>query len=260
MRHMVSWVVLLFAMMGPTATAATLVLDLQGAHKVLSAQAVIRSEKENARIPGILNRGKCVFKDLQPGIYDVVLETKFGTIEGVNLKTYDELGRLETVDEFGKLKSKEFKDVLRRATLIKIFENKRRIFAIEGHAKRARVLVERFMDEDTSLPSEEPQVFWRIEIWIYRYWYGGWLRDKRYELILRKKATVKEFAKIRWVAEPALGGILIEDAKQPVVVCYTVPDALEPTMGVINGQRAEPKLKPPQNGEDGETEAVEELE
>jgi len=246
-----------FFLLLSAARGAELAVNLEGASdKVVSAEAVIRSEKE-VRIKGELADGRIIFKDLAPGIYDVVLQTKIGIIEGVNLKPYDEVGKLESESEFGKLPGKDFKEILDRAIARVTFEESRRIFEIRGHAKRARVLVEQFMDKDTSLPSPEPQVFWRMEIWIYRYWYGGWQRDKRYEMIDRRKMARREFDAFRWVYEPDLGGIQIEKSDEHKVIRYKVPQELDPARGVVDGKRPEPKLAPPEASKEEEVEKLE---
>jgi len=240
-------------------SGATLVVEIpNGAGKVKSVIAADRVE--NKKLTGKPEGKRFVFRDLPQGIYDVVIETEMGTIEGVNLKTYDELGDLETPEEFGKITSKDFREILRRAPSIKIFENKRRVFAIAGHHKRARVLFERYMDEKMTLPSAEPKVVWRIEVWNYKYWYGGWLREKTYEMIQRKNVTVSEFAKVRWMYEPSLGGVKVGGEADYKLVAYSLPPRLDPTRGVIDGRRAEPKLVAPEDEQEKDVEEVEEIE
>jgi len=243
------------------ADSGRIVLELTNGDKVTGATAVNRVE--NTRTPGKLVKGKFLFSDLKPGIYDIVLDTEIGTIEGVNLKTYDELGELEDPEKIGTMRAKDFKEIYNKAKNMKIFENKRRIFELRGHRKRVRVLVEKLMDEQTSLDAQKGSkvITWRIEIWTYRYWTGGWLRDQTFELIQRRLLDPAKLARLRWNYEPELGGILVTDA-EPARVKYTVPEKLDPRRGIVDGRREEPQIKgPPDEKDDGEeTEEVKEIE
>ena len=196
-------------------------------------------------------------------MYDLVLDTEIGILEGVNLKIYDEMGELEDPDKIGRVRAKDFTEIYNKAKNMKIFENKRRIFELRGHRKRMRVLVERLMDEETSLPSHEggKPITWRIEIWTYRYWSGGWLRDQTYELIQRKMLNPTKLARLCWNYEPELGGVLVTDS-EPARVKYAVPEKLDPRRGIVNGKREEPEPKGPPKGKGDEedTEEVKEIE
>jgi len=231
-------------------------LDVENAGRLEKAIAVNRIE--NTRAIGKSVKGKFLFEDLEPGIYDIVLETDIGAIEGVNMKNYNDLGELEDSGKIGAVRLKDYDEVYNKALNMKIFETQRRIFLLDGHRKRIRVLVEKLMADKMSLSQHEggQPITWRIEIWTYRFWSGGWLRDQTFELIQRKILNPTQYSALCWNYEEKLGGILVTDLA-PALVKYTIPKKLSPKKGVVNGLREEPELKKPAGKkEEEESESV----
>ena len=152
-----------------------------------------------------------VVKGLDEGVYyDLLIETPGGKVEGANLKLLNEVGEEDFPGEsFPEMTETDEKAVCEIIDGMKIWENKRRVLAIRGHRKRVKVLMEKLMTEDTSLPSAQPQVFWRVEVWDFRNHTGGWRRDRSYVLLERERLTVPQWQALRFRFDPALGGIYV---------------------------------------------------
>ncbi len=124
---------------------------------------------------------------------------------------------------------------------IKDFYNKKDILVLEGNHDHAVALVR--LIRDTDFHAAEGDVIWRIELWYFRFHYGGWQKLPQVNRVIRrerfKDAGALEAAnKIRWV--PALGGIelsrstpnikidLPASALLPIALFATAPSATAP--------------------------------
>lgn len=115
---------------------------------------------------------------------------------------------------------------------VKTFENRKRVLFLRGNDTEARALVEKIRDQPTSLPTEEPTAFWRVEIWTFRKLHGGWEKTD-YLVQARRQMTLREFGKLNWVFEPALGGFAVPANGRTTVPDYAVPDRLDPAAGRV---------------------------
>jgi len=115
---------------------------------------------------------------------------------------------------------------------LKIFENKKRVLDLDGTGERARVLVEKIRDRKTSLPVKEPTAFWRIEIFDFKKYYGGWNKEK-YTVIVRQRVAVRTFRTYRWMFDKRLGGIRVSATGVVTVPDYEVPETLDPARGRV---------------------------
>jgi hypothetical protein len=113
---------------------------------------------------------------------------------------------------------------------LKIFENKKRVLDLDGTGDRARVLVEKLRDEPTTLPTQEPTAFWRIEILDFKKYYGGWSPGK-FTVVVREQVPIRKFRTYRWMFEKRLGGVRATEGGVAVVPDYEVPETLDPARG-----------------------------
>ncbi len=115
---------------------------------------------------------------------------------------------------------------------LKIFENKKRVLDLDGTGENARVLVEKIRDKPTSLSVPEPTAFWRIEVFDFHKYYGGWNKEK-YTVIVRQKVAIRKFRTYRWMFEKRLGGIKVSADSVTTVPKYEIPDKLDPARGRV---------------------------
>ena len=66
----------------------------------------------------------------------------------------------------------------------------------------------------------------RHEVWQYTNHYGGWVKDRRTEVLDRVLMARSEFRRWTWVWEPRLGGI--EVGAKPVTISYELPVKFDP--------------------------------
>ena len=112
---------------------------------------------------------------------------------------------------------------------IKGFENKRRVLDLDGTGMHARVLVEKIRDKPTSLAVKEPTAFWRIEIFDFKKYYGGWSKvENRFTVLVRQKVAIRKFRTYRWMFEKRLGGIRVDADSVVTVPGYEVPEKFDP--------------------------------
>jgi hypothetical protein len=141
-------------------------------------------------------------------------------------------GRIRVTPVAPELTGADRKWLIDWVNALKIFENRKRVLDLDGTGERARVLVEKIRDLPTSLPVPEPTAFWRVEIFHFRKYYGGWSKEK-YTVIVRRKAPVREFRTYRWMFEKRLGGIAVTADAVTAVPAYEVPAALDPARGRV---------------------------
>jgi len=99
---------------------------------------------------------------------------------------------------------------------------------------RVRVLVEKIRDEKTTLPSRQPFIIWRVELFTFEKAYDQWSKVAHTEFVLyRKRMPVPEFDKMNWVFEPALGGIELTEKEPAAARDYEIPERLDPALGKV---------------------------
>jgi len=172
--------------------------------------------------------------------YDLIVETTAGRIEGVDLSPLEtDLERLSRRSV--KANPREFSDEDRAAvvdliTKTKQFENYVRPIYVRGHGEKAAALVEkgRLQDDQTgSFHSEQGnEAIWRVELWYFRKWYGGWERVSNVEAVLyRRRMPRSEYDAMKWVFSDALGGIEVDQSGSGRPVAIHVPESLDPNLG-----------------------------
>lgn len=244
---------------------------IQPADRVESVSAVQRVPRqiftlENRRFAGTFDpaTGRYVVPDLPPGKYDLEVRTKAGTIEGVDLRLarerppfYDLVlpdGPLyvtgaELIPDLdgNEYENEEERDEavrthFRIGSLLKRFESTleveqftdkvRGLFA-HGNMEEAQVLVilartVPFHDERGS------EVIWRVEVWPFRWYYGGWAKERLY-VIDRVRLPGAEYRKMARFFDPRLGGIVVGE-QQSIRLDYSLPDVLDSRMGKMAGE------------------------
>jgi hypothetical protein len=184
------------------------------------------------------DEGTAVYEraDLPPGTYDLVLLTPRGRIEGVNLHTTNGVDT-EGAGSATALSEADVKEITRLVTGMTSFADRRRILALEGAGTEARVLVEELTTRQTTLPSAQPFVVWRVEVWSYRKEFGAWDRY-RWKVMARERPSVSDYEGMTWVFEPKLGGVVVSDETPLTEVTYRVPADLDPGKGLVAGKNS----------------------
>lgn len=172
--------------------------------------------------------GNWVFHNLAPGTYDLVILGK----ERVRVEGF----RYPPINEFdpflpaaAKEPDEETKDwIIQDIAKSKHYENKVAPLFLAGDDKQVRVLVQLVRDKPTSYDADfgAPVATVRHEVWQYTNNYGGWVKDRRTEVLDRVLLAKSEFERWTWVWEPRLGGITV-DAK-PVKISYELPARFDP--------------------------------
>jgi hypothetical protein len=186
--------------------------------------------------------------DLPLGLWDLVVETPWGRLEGVDmtplLSEYDVLIPPQYRTEDLGLPSKgEFTDedrkwIERHVLEVKRYESRVRILALRGTADVAVVLVE-LVQEEPFVGEKGDEVTWRVEKWVYEKKYGGWAQF-RTRVLHRRRVPKAEWETWGWQFEPALGGLAVtEDRTEPVTIEFEIPDRPDPAKG-LGGSRAPP--------------------
>jgi len=181
--------------------------------------------------------------------YDLIVETSLGRIEGVDLAPFEtDLERLR--GQRIQANPREFVPEDREAiveliTKVKQFENFVRAIYIVGHGDKATALVEkaRIQDAQTGpFHSEQGnEAIWRLELWYFRKWYGGWERIGNAETVLyRQRMPRSRYDAMNWVFSDSLGGIEVGPTGTSPVVTIHIPDRLDPNLGRVATPPAAP--------------------
>jgi len=185
--------------------------------------------------------------DLPLGIWDLVVETPWGRLEGVDmtpiLSEYDALIPAEyRTEDLGLPAKGAFTDedrrwIERQVLEVKRYESRVRILALRGTADVAVVLVE-LTQEQPFVGEKGDEVTWRVEKWVYEKKYGGWAQF-RTSVLYRRRVPRAEWESWGWQFEPALGGFQItDDRTEPVTIDFEIPARPDPAKGL-------PGSKPP---------------
>lgn len=172
--------------------------------------------------------------NLPDGTYDLRLTVPGGTIEGADLRP-DKPSRDD----------REFSDEDRKEILEKIenypesYLDIHRPLYLVGNGYHAKALVEgiRYREFHSGKPGEQ---VWRVEIWLYDYHYGGWVkRQHGWTVLARVRTNVdmapEAFRDLMRLFDPKLGGIDVRDGAAVADVRYEIPEHLDMRMGKTPG-------------------------
>jgi len=245
---------------------------LKGAGKVLKVGVVERIPAEIMKLKDKTHWGRLVSRakgsyvvdNLAPGKYDLVVETPEGRIEGLVLKvrgetnqpTYDlnlATGEL-TVQRFdisqyieeGEVLPPKKRDALirRKLRIDKLVEKVKKTLkvarfmdtnqALYVHGTRQRAVVLMNLMRKTKFYAEKgDQVIWRVESWPFTWMLDVWHKPRKgLRVWQRKRMPADQFAKLGYVFDPTLGGIVVK-AGETTTFDYAVPDKLPASLGKV---------------------------
>jgi hypothetical protein len=215
--------------------------------------AFLWERASDRKVPVTIDQETGTFEatDLPLGLWDLVVETPWGRLEGMDmtpiLSEYDVLIPVEYRTEDLGLPSKgEFTQedrrwVERQVLEVKRYESRVRILALRGTADVAVVLVE-LTQEQPFVGEKGDEVTWRVEKWVYEKKYGGWVQF-RTRVLYRRRVPRKEWESWGWQFDPALGGFQItDDRTEPVAIEFTIPDTPAAEKGLIGNKPPPPDL------------------
>ncbi|MHC4562876.1 MAG: hypothetical protein ACYS8X_08910 [Planctomycetota bacterium] len=228
---------------------------------------VVSRHTEKTYIPrGLCSKsGRCAFPGL-PGdaTYDVTIETFDGrNFEGIDLEFVDarllrmaaaRRKQLELPPEPARAFTKADADwMVKFVADMKDFMDTRRVLYIQGHGRRATMLVELLRTRD--FHADKGDVIWRMELWYFEWHSGGWQRVPNQENVLRRfRGKAEDLAKIAIEYRPELSVFIDADGKsQPVT--FEIPAASDPSRGRPTGAELKLKTAPHIFGIDKTTEA-----
>lgn len=178
--------------------------------------------------------GQATFADLLPGRYDLVIETADGArFEGADLATreseLEEQARQAEQEQGvadeppGPLTEQDRAALREHVFAVKRFEDYRKVDAIEGNARRATLLVE-LLRRRPFHGMKGKEVIWRVELWYFAKQAGGWEHVANADGVLhRQRMAAEDFAVLRRVFTPALGGIAVDLDGASAPVSFAIP-------------------------------------
>jgi len=216
--------------------------------------AFLWERASDRKVPVVIDPKTGTFeaKELPLGIWDLVVETPWGRLEGVDmtpiLSEYDALIPAEyRTEDLGLPAKGEFTPedrqwIERQVLEVKRYESRVRILALRGTADVAVVLVE-LTQEQPFVGEKGDEVTWRVEKWVYEKKYGGWVQF-RTRVLYRRRVPRAEWQAWGWQFEPALGGLAItDDRTEPVTIEFEIPDGPAPEKGLAGSKSPPPAGK-----------------
>jgi len=172
--------------------------------------------------------GRWVFRDLPPGTYDLVIVTSGrARVEGFRYPPIAEFDPFLPADSTPP--DEETRDfILKQIGKSPHYENKVSPLFLAGGEKQVRILVQLVRDRPTSFDGDfgDPVATVRHEVWQYTNNYGGWVKDRRTEVLDRILMPRGKFQRWTWIWEPRLGGI--EVAGSARTLAYPLPERFDP--------------------------------
>lgn len=185
-------------------------------------------------------KGTFRFADL-PGdeAYDLVIVGKDRIIEGVDLSFVDaRLLRMAATrreqlgipaEPAGAFTQADADWLIKFIADMKDFMDTRRVLYIQGHGRRATVLVELLRTRE--FHADGGDIIWRVELWYFENQAGGWRRVANQDRVLQRfRGPVDDWRKIAHEYRSELSVFVDADGKsQPVT--FTIPDKIDPSRG-----------------------------
>jgi hypothetical protein len=229
----------------PGARAGELTVDLSTAQPVSFVGAIRRWDADGKSLAPVdpkakidepridargvsLGGGRWVFRGLPPGSYDlVVLASGRVRVEGFRYPPITEFDPFLPPD--AKPPDEETGEaIVKHIARSPQYENRVVPLFLAGDNKQVRILVQLVRDKPTSFDVDAgaPIATVRHEVWQYANQYGGWVKDRRTEVLDRVLLPRSEFHRWSWVWDPRLGGI--EMADRPVTWNCPLPARFDP--------------------------------
>jgi len=170
--------------------------------------------------------------------YDLLLETTLGRIEGVDMAVEPTDPGAAASQPATKPASREFSDADRGAIERLVagperFADEVRILLLNGVGDRATALVEKLRTRRFH-QSKPGEVIWRVELWYFAWWYGGWARQAHTQRVLyRQRMQRSELDATTWVFTDKLGGVVARRSDDVRPLSFRIPDKLDPAQGRV---------------------------
>jgi hypothetical protein len=121
-------------------------------------------------------------------------------------------------------------EILKFVADLKDFMDIRRVLYVAGQGRRATMLVELIRARDFHA-SKAGEVIWRVELWYFQYYSGGWQRLANQERVLRReRLPADQWRKIDVGYYPELGVYLSPQGDSRPVE-FTIPEKIDPSRG-----------------------------
>ncbi len=158
--------------------------------------------------------------------YDIAIKTKTGRIEGVDMRFMPDAAGKATKrpgDDKRAFETEDAEQIRRLVITPQRFMNQVELLALHGEDRTA-VAVVNLVCTRKFHSGQGAEVVWRVELWYYRWEYGGWARVPNTERILyRERFEKKTWQAMRVRFDPALGGVAPGSAEAPRRLTYAVP-------------------------------------
>lgn len=170
--------------------------------------------------------------------YDLVLKTTLGRIEGADMSVEPANSSTTASRPATKPASRAFGDSDRDAIERLVagpqrFADEVRILLLNGVGERAAVLVEKLRTRRFH-QSKPDEVIWRVELWYFAFWYGGWARQPHAERVLyRQRMPRGQLDATTWVFTDKLGGVVARRSDDARPLSFRIPDKLDPAKGRV---------------------------
>jgi len=188
--------------------------------------------------------GEFAFEGL-PGdaTYDLgIVTSEAARIEGIDLAWHEarllRLARLRR-EQLGlpaprphEFTAGDARELLRYVKDLKDFTDVRRVLYVQADGPRATMLVEVMRVRDFYAKAGD-QMIWRMELWYFRYRYGGWERLANVERVLeRHRISAAKWRGTTLVYLPRLS-VYVDEAGHSQRVDFRIPAKLDPAWGRI---------------------------
>jgi hypothetical protein len=172
--------------------------------------------------------GRWLIRSLPEGRYDlVIVASPRVRVEGFR---YPPINEFDPFLQAGaRLADEDTRDlILKDIARSRHYENKIAPLFLAGDDRQVRVLVQLVRDRETSYDADfgAPAATVRHEVWQYTNRYGGWVKDRKTEVLDRILMARSELKRWTWVWEPRLGGI--EVGGKAATLSYRLPDRFDP--------------------------------
>ena len=164
--------------------------------------------------------GEFVARGIAEGVYDLLIETSKGAIEGVDLS-------LEGGAEKA-LAKEDAQQVRDRIAKMDEFMNRKKPLVLTGNDRYCKALMDLRRDRVHHMGSD---LIWRVEIWQFENLFGSWqLRGqgmKGRKVLHRVNASREKIEALSYLFEPRLGGIRVTGNQPVKLPPYQIPDDWE---------------------------------
>ncbi|MCH7870272.1 MAG: hypothetical protein IID33_01095 [Planctomycetes bacterium] len=166
--------------------------------------------------------GEFRFSHLERGRrYDLIIRTAKSRIEGVDMRLAD--AGHERNDDTRPFEAEDEDEIRSLIIKPKRFMNEVEPLYVRGRDRQAVALVSLARTREFH-SSKRGEVVWRVELWRFRWQFGGWERVPNVENVLyRERIKGKTWESMRVAFDPALGGLRPGSSEKPLKLEYRVP-------------------------------------